>query len=68
MSNVEYAEARRTARPKMTERDQNQYTGIARHPLGRAWLYRRYIEAAESGKSEQAERVRLEARDLGVTI
>lgn len=69
--------AEQNDRPPVTESDRRKFKGIARAPLARKWLLRKFIDAndrAEQATDEAtrdkwtlvAERARLEMRRLGM--
>lgn len=66
---MSFERAEAGTRPKMTELDKRQYTGIARQPLARKWLLKRLIEAQEraEGATDATTRNRwdLEVERLG---
>lgn len=66
-------------RARMSEADRRKFSGIAKHPLARKWMYRRLIEAQEKAEAAtdattrerwqaEVQRVNGELRRLGVNL
>lgn len=56
----------RGERPKMDKAF--SLKGIARHPLARKWLRKRYLDALGSGNEERAKNIRRDMESMGMEV